>query len=243
MERDGQTYENGQICAAFTDDGAGMIYYPSGKVAAVVSVASSYQKRFYFYNNDRDNTMIAAFDEKMVGFATEYKKRQPGQKLILTKDGGKIADAGGHITQHWKWDQTRQNPGELPTEPIVMVLNPQVTLVFEKQALCEVRYSCEAFERSLDCGLKLKRTTNYLAGCTTIKSGPERGKKVFGERRIKDIQQQGEADALAKTQKVHARTTVVTNEDILGVIDGHTCLLYTSPSPRDRTRSRMPSSA
>ena len=29
------------------------------------------------------------------------------------------------------------------------------------------------------------------------------------------------------------------------IIDGwlHTCLLYTSPSPRDRTRSRMPSSA
>ena len=25
--------------------------------------------------------------------------------------------------------------------------------------------------------------------------------------------------------------------------DWHTCLLYTSPSPRDRTRSRMPSSA
>ena len=27
------------------------------------------------------------------------------------------------------------------------------------------------------------------------------------------------------------------------VEDGNTCLLYTSPSPRDRTRSRMPSSA
>ena len=27
------------------------------------------------------------------------------------------------------------------------------------------------------------------------------------------------------------------------VVAGHTCLLYTSPSPRDRTRSRMPSSA
>ena len=25
--------------------------------------------------------------------------------------------------------------------------------------------------------------------------------------------------------------------------DTHSCLLYTSPSPRDRTRSRMPSSA
>ena len=28
-----------------------------------------------------------------------------------------------------------------------------------------------------------------------------------------------------------------------GLIDVHVCLLYTSPSPRDRTRSRMPSSA
>ena len=27
------------------------------------------------------------------------------------------------------------------------------------------------------------------------------------------------------------------------MMDGMTCLLYTSPSPRDRTRSRMPSSA
>ena len=29
----------------------------------------------------------------------------------------------------------------------------------------------------------------------------------------------------------------------IGVGKGDTCLLYTSPSPRDRTRSRMPSSA
>ena len=30
---------------------------------------------------------------------------------------------------------------------------------------------------------------------------------------------------------------------IEAVDDGEICLLYTSPSPRDRTRSRMPSSA
>ena len=28
-----------------------------------------------------------------------------------------------------------------------------------------------------------------------------------------------------------------------GMADVYVCLLYTSPSPRDRTRSRMPSSA
>ena len=31
--------------------------------------------------------------------------------------------------------------------------------------------------------------------------------------------------------------------DAIGNDQGYTCLLYTSPSPRDRTRSRMPSSA
>ena len=36
-------------------------------------------------------------------------------------------------------------------------------------------------------------------------------------------------------------TPTLFNED--GSPAYHTCLLYTSPSPRDRTRSRMPSSA
>ena len=38
----------------------------------------------------------------------------------------------------------------------------------------------------------------------------------------------------------------ITDEDIDLIIskgESETCLLYTSPSPRDRTRSRMPSSA
>ena len=40
---------------------------------------------------------------------------------------------------------------------------------------------------------------------------------------------------LATTEQAIALTSAVTK--------GYGCLLYTSPSPRDRTRSRMPSSA
>eukprot|EP00657_Telonema_sp_P-1_P002565 TRINITY_DN1593_c0_g1_i2.p1 TRINITY_DN1593_c0_g1~~TRINITY_DN1593_c0_g1_i2.p1 ORF type:complete len:248 (+),score=41.07 TRINITY_DN1593_c0_g1_i2:249-992(+) len=215
-------YENGQVASVFTDDGAGMIYYPSGKPAAVVSVANSYQKRFYFYQNDRNNAMIAAFDERMVGFATEHQGRKPGNKLILTKDGGKIADAGGSIIRHWKWDQTRQNPGSLPTEPIVLQMNRELRLTFHKIDECQVKFSAGDFTQVLDCGLKLKRTDCYLTKCTTILNGPERGKKVFRNSDIKSIQEKGEADAFAKSQKVSARTTVVTNKDLLEVIDSAT---------------------
>ena len=48
----------------------------------------------------------------------------------------------------------------------------------------------------------------------------------------------------------HAVLKLVTGEEIFALVsvdendgDPIICLLYTSPSPRDRTRSRMPSSA
>ena len=37
--------------------------------------------------------------------------------------------------------------------------------------------------------------------------------------------------------------TTSTVTETINSMDYNTCLLYTSPSPRDRTRSRMPSSA
>ena len=38
-------------------------------------------------------------------------------------------------------------------------------------------------------------------------------------------------------------TGQLTNNRRIGTVKRDICLLYTSPSPRDRTRSRMPSSA
>ena len=39
------------------------------------------------------------------------------------------------------------------------------------------------------------------------------------------------------------RTTLPKAKELRGYAEPLICLLYTSPSPRDRTRSRMPSSA
>ena len=52
-----------------------------------------------------------------------------------------------------------------------------------------------------------------------------------------------------RTQIINIDKTNITRAELTTMIqalktEGHTvCLLYTSPSPRDRTRSRMPSSA
>ena len=49
-----------------------------------------------------------------------------------------------------------------------------------------------------------------------------------------------------ESEAVSAGPLVFTVDDVSGdeaLAEGQLCLLYTSPSPRDRTRSRMPSSA
>ena len=42
---------------------------------------------------------------------------------------------------------------------------------------------------------------------------------------------------------VHFSSDEISFSKLVYTPNAHTCLLYTSPSPRDRTRSRMPSSA
>ena len=46
-----------------------------------------------------------------------------------------------------------------------------------------------------------------------------------------------------KSFKTNKLTEAIKNGSTETTIRAHFCLLYTSPSPRDRTRSRMPSSA
>ena len=57
-----------------------------------------------------------------------------------------------------------------------------------------------------------------------------------------------EAEALGHRQRLRGKGLVRLDDiDLVqrqaGLLQGDLCLLYTSPSPRDRTRSRMPSSA
>ena len=48
---------------------------------------------------------------------------------------------------------------------------------------------------------------------------------------------------IEKNINVDMETTIQEIGALLETIQGYPCLLYTSPSPRDRQRSRMPSSA
>ena len=52
-----------------------------------------------------------------------------------------------------------------------------------------------------------------------------------------------EGTKLPSGESISEIVTKINHDKLLGIILSCICLLYTSPSPRDRTRSRMPSSA
>ena len=60
------------------------------------------------------------------------------------------------------------------------------------------------------------------------------------QRLLKRAQIEGRVDDSEDTIRTRMR---VYEEQTKPLLDYYACLLYTSPSPRDRTRSRMPSSA
>ena len=63
-------------------------------------------------------------------------------------------------------------------------------------------------------------------------------KSIYGDGVKSD-----ETTIISSGVKIEGTVTTNGNIRVDGEIKGDICLLYTSPSPRDRTRSRMPSSA
>ena len=75
-----------------------------------------------------------------------------------------------------------------------------------------------------------------------IRNNEEQGKLKASELRYRRLFETAK-DGILLLDADTGRITDVNPflEDLLGY--SHTCLLYTSPSPRDRQKSRMPSSA
>ena len=79
---------------------------------------------------------------------------------------------------------------------------------------------------------------NHIAAAGGIAAAVEACEKYLLENNLKDVKIEVEARTMDEVK------TVIALLDDSNVPTGSvTCLLYTSPSPRDRTRSRMPSSA
>ena len=100
--------------------------------------------------------------------------------------------------------------------------------------------------------MKTKYTLIALAAASTLSQLPAFAADEADIQRAIEYVKQHEKDGSVKTNGLglisadgesSVNITGMVHFDAHSVDSGLPCLLYTSPSPRDRTRSRMPSSA
>ena len=69
------------------------------------------------------------------------------------------------------------------------------------------------------------------------------GIRAEGDERAQEITATAEKDAIIIKAEAQKKAEIIRGQGDKETNRVYACLLYTSPSPRDRTRSRMPSSA
>ena len=92
-----------------------------------------------------------------------------------------------------------------------------------------------------NCAASLVQGVHYYRDADPEARVPGLMHVQFGDYHVRDVQFAAAFDVDAKKVGRDLSEAIVASENnTISICD---CLLYTSPSPRDRTRSRMPSSA
>ena len=86
--------------------------------------------------------------------------------------------------------------------------------------------------------IELKAKYNKVPGLTVILIGDMAPSQIYVRNKEKSANEVGLKSEVIRYPEAVEEITVLDKIEEL-----NNCLLYTSPSPRDRTRSRMPSSA
>jgi hypothetical protein len=166
-------YQTGEQALVLDAEGNGFCYYPSGRVAACISNGEkAYQKRYYFYQDNRRKSLVAACDERVVGFA----QGESGNKFCLSKDGAMVSDECGTVKKSWKWDTNKQGAGSPPAEPLVFILNNAMVFKYSDRKLITVNFNMNGFAHEFDLGEKLMRTTTYMDNSRKNVAGMPKGK-------------------------------------------------------------------
>ena len=131
-------------------------------------------------------------------------------------------------------------------------MHPQIIIEDAEGKPLDVYYLPEKAAITIDegtmisAGTTIAETPRQTSGISDITGGLPRVTEIFEARKPKDPAILAEIDGVIEIMPEKKRgklSMIVRNESGLEVEHLVPCLLYTSPSPRDLSTSRMPSSA
>ena len=164
----------------------------------------------------------------MTEYGEPYEgERKKGQQTAKAKAGKKLDPVG-------KEDKDIDNDGDVDkTDKYLLKRRKAIGKAIRMRAeayLADGTISTEAKGKKEEEVSEKKKVNNYASGAITINPEQEKEKKQKGANKgMQYAHLELKGSTLSEAQK--------------RMLEMYDCLLYTSPSPRDRQKSRMPSSA
>ena len=160
-------YATGGKAIDLNEDGSGFIFYPNGQTAVAIATASTYQNSYYAFDSDRKSSLLAAVDEKGIGFIQTSKRKSSGGEggsFVLGKARGLYSNADDIVEHEWKWEQRKRSSGDPPPSSIIIKMNENLsfTIMEGSRALMSLQFECDGVKHNLDIGIKARRNDSYL---------------------------------------------------------------------------------
>ena len=165
--------------------------------------------------------------------AIERKELQVAYQPIIGLGDGKLV--GFEALVRWRHPQRGMI---LPTEFIPMAEETGMIILIDRWVMREACRQTQAWQKSFPHSPPLSINVNISGKQVTQTDFVETVKRILDETGLPPASLHLEITENAIMENFDLTSDVLERVRGLGV-----CLLYTSPSPRDRTRTRMPSSA
>ncbi|XP_074643175.1 uncharacterized protein LOC141900272 [Tubulanus polymorphus] len=127
------------LCSTSTTDGTKSIFYPSGRLAIMISPVGIGKPGVYInaYDDTDEKTQLASFTPS--GRVTCFHKNGVA-RFLATEKYAHIANVDGAITRKWKWPQ---NPNTKLPLTVVINMNNELSFRCMNQSSMQFIFSCQ----------------------------------------------------------------------------------------------------
>ncbi|XP_058042256.1 glutamate-rich protein 6B [Ahaetulla prasina] len=123
-------YHDGNIFFLLFPDGTGQVYYPSGRLALLITYVRETQFTYSILGDRKDQELLAFFTNQ--GHAAHYQHKEK-LRLHLDLCNGSVFDKKGQRQKFWNWWGTEGHVHAPPFQPICLQLNVYIQVKIKAQ--------------------------------------------------------------------------------------------------------------
>lgn len=147
-------YDNGQKFFTIFADGTGNIFYPTGRLAVLITATKPCHFTYVIYHEGNGRRQVAAIFEH-TGYGSCYHDNR-NVRLYIDPSGGIEANEKGEIKRRWQWHQPGNHVHAPPLQPIHVALNKSIAIKLISQRNIQLNFFTKKRSCKINMGVNVK---------------------------------------------------------------------------------------